>query len=58
MAIITYKTVQTGPNSQLGGFQLGFASASYHEPGVNQAPKLATAATATINTNSDGMLRN
>ncbi|GAC1670510.1 MAG: hypothetical protein PVS2B2_01100 [Candidatus Acidiferrum sp.] len=29
-AIIPYKIVQAGPNSQFGGLQVGFASAEYH----------------------------
>ncbi len=30
MAIQIYKTVQTGPKSQLGGLKLGFSSVVYH----------------------------
>lgn len=34
----TYNVDQTGVNTKLGGFQLGFAKAAYHSPGENLEP--------------------
>lgn len=41
IAIRRYKTDQTGPKSQLGGFQDGLASAAYHSSTGNREPTYA-----------------
>lgn len=53
MAIIVYRTVQTGPNSQLGGAKLGLFKEANHSSGGYNAPDAATVKHNTINAASD-----
>jgi hypothetical protein len=43
-----YRVDHTGPNTELGGFQLGFASDAYHSPGMNLDPTQPAAIETTI----------
>ena len=47
IALARYSSVQTGPNSQDGGFQAGLIKLAYHGPGANEAPNAAVRNTAT-----------
>src|SRR5215207_11489567 len=48
-AIMRYRTVQTGANSELGGRHRGLTSRSYQAPGRNTAPGMATRKHAATN---------
>lgn len=48
-AMVRYNRLQTGPKTQLGGFQEGFCKARYHSPGGVNAPMPAAPKQASKN---------